>query len=826
MKGSEPSLAGAREKIISYFKFWYPPVIAAAVPIGITIIMAVLGLSLGSSSMDMGIDLGSVVYLIIMTSAICTAYLLRYKELELRYDLISAAAFLQFLLISTVISVYFSDATSDIVFPIIGLATIIVLAAGIPWSDRREKWPPNLMSLWMLAPTVMTFAFLYSLQNMSTGVFAFLSTNVVDTLAHVLVITIALILILNLRHRAFKPFRYSFHGIIAFSFLLIASTVIHFMSTRKLDLAWWISSLLVWQSLLFVLWGNFRDYTWFTEDEKHTYQLMNQAQNSLRRETPARLSTGIVNTISSELKGAGSFSYTSTDGNDWELEDEVVPSGTEAGSMPPRLNFRTRELMLDEPDVFISSSDITETGRRLKEVSVVPCGGAVFRAPNGRFHFLGIREAGRQWWERYEIIMLKSIVLALGLAAYQRETSAKRAKMIMQLLSITHAVERIFSASDPEELRSNVIRLISDDLGFDNVSLWSAEENDILVPRNFVWRGRKERELNSNDILRFGVGIIGTVAGTGKPLLANDVTAEPVYVNPIGSDTRSEYAVPVMQDDRVIAVLDVQSNQKNSFDSMDTEVIDTIAMLIAAGFDSYRLRSDLNEGKKLAEVRAGLVSHDLRNMFQAMRVFLQLLRSDLSANRSVPAKDLDYIANIDSSIDASLEFLGNVLKIFKTESGTLELTSFDLREVLEKSASIVKLNFPSRDIRFMFSIDTSPTILVGNSLIGEVFSNLFSNSAKYCDKAQVIVEVTAQKCSRKGRETVSVRVTDNGRGIPRNRFASVFNRFHTATGGAGLGLSLVKKIMDSISAEIELVENVPGDINGGTSFILYFMPFT
>ncbi|MBX8632677.1 MAG: GAF domain-containing protein [Thermoplasmata archaeon YP2-bin.285] len=553
-------MTGIRRRIWSYLQFWYPPVIAAAVPIGIAIIMAALGLSLGSSSMDLGIDLGSVVYLIIMTSAICTAYLLRYKELEFRYDLISAAAFLQFLLISTVISVYFSDTTSDIVFPIIGLATIIVLAAGIPWSTTREKWPPGLMSLWMSAPTVMTFAFLYSLQNMSTGVFAFLSNKVVDTLAHVLVITIALILILNLRHRAFKPFRYSFHGIIAFSSLLIASTVIHFLSTRKLDLAWWVSSLLVWQSLLFVLWGNFKDYTRYAENERRTYQLMDQAQNSLRREAPTRLSTGIVITISSELESTGSFSYTSIDGNDWELEDEVVPSSTEVASMPPRLSFRVRELMLDEPSVFISSSDSTTAGKRLMEVSVVPCGGAVFRAPNGRFHFLGIREAGRQWWEGYEIIMLKSIVLALGLSAYQRETSAKRAKMIMQLLSITHAVERIFSASDPEELRSRAIRLISDDLGFDNVSLWNVEENDALVPRNFVWRGQKERELNSNDILRFGVGIIGTVASTGKPLLANDVTAEPVYVNPIGSDTRSEYAAPVIQDDRVIAVLDVQSN--------------------------------------------------------------------------------------------------------------------------------------------------------------------------------------------------------------------------------------------------------------------------
>ncbi|MCL4346300.1 MAG: GAF domain-containing sensor histidine kinase [Candidatus Thermoplasmatota archaeon] len=819
-------MRGIRRRIWNYLQFWYPPVIATAVPTGIVILMAAFGVSLGSSSMDVGVDLASVVYLIIMTSAICTAYLLRYKELELRYDLISAAAFLQFLLISTAISVYFSDAASDIVFPIIGLATIIVLAAGIPLSDRREKWPTNLMFLWLSAPTVMTLAFLYSLHNMSTGVFTFMSNNVVDTLAHVVVISIALIIILKLRHHAFKPFRYSFHGLIAFSFLLIFSTMIHFMSTRKLDLAWWVSSLLVWLSLLFVLWGNFMDYTWYTEEEKHTYQLMNQVQNSLRRETPARLSAGIAIAISSGIKDAGCFSYTSMDGEDWELEDEVVPSGMQAGSMPPRLNFGVRELMLDEPDVFISSSDRTAAGRRLKEVSAVPCGGAIFRAPNGRFHFLGIREAGRQWWEGYEIIMLKSIALALGLAAYQRETSVKRAKMIMQLLSITHAVKRIFSASDLAELRSNAIRLITDELGFDNVSLWSVEENDILVPRNFLWRGRKEKELSSNDVLRFGVGIVGTVARTGKPLLANDVTAEPAYVDLIGSDTQSEYAVPVMQDDRVIAVLDVQSNQKNSFDSMDTEVIDTIAMLIAAGFDFYRLRSDLNEGKKLAEMRAGLVSHDLRNMFQAMRVFLQLLRSDLSANKNVPARDLDYIKNIESSIDASLKFLENVLKIFKIESGTLELTSFDLREVLENSASIVKLSFPSRDIRFMFSLDTSPTVLVGNSLIGEVFSNLFSNSAKYCDKAQVVVEVTAQKCSRKGRETVCVRVTDNGRGIPRNRFATVFNRFHTATGGTGLGLSLVKEIMDSIGAEIELVENVPGDSNGGTSFILYFIPFS
>ncbi len=817
------STTDIRKTIRNYLLFWYPPVLATAVPVAVVIVMAALGLSLGSVSMDMGVDMGSVTYLIILTSVICMAYLLRYKELGLRYDFVSVVAFFQFLIISAFNVAHFSDTVSNFVVPIIGLSTVMVLTAGLPWRAERKEWPPSLMAIWIFAPTVLTLAFLYSLGNMSTGILAFLSGAVIDAFVHALVAAIALFLIFNLWRSAFGPFRNSFNGMMTFSALLIAGTLIHFMSTATLDLAWWVSNLIIWQSSTFVLWGLLMDYGQYSEKSALAYRLTNQVQNSLRRETPGRLSADVTLITSSGLAGSGSFSYTSIDGNNWELENEILPPVENFGPMPRTLNLELREQMLDETNSFISSFDDTATGRKLNDMSVVPCGGAVFRATNGRFHFVGIRERERRWWERDEIMMLKSIATALGLAAYQRETSAKRAKMIMQLLSITHAVERLFSASDPEGLRSEIIRLVADDMEFDNVSLWTMEENGSLTPRNFRWRGKSERELNLHDVLLTGVGIIGTVALTSRPLLANDVTAEPSYVNPIGSDTKSEYAVPVIQDGRVIAVLDVQSSQKNAFDTMDTEVIDTIAMLLSAGLDLYRAKSEIIRQKNMAETRAGLISHDLRNIFQPIRIYMQMLLSDMNRDGAMPLKDMDYVTKTLSSIDSATAFLENTLKILRLQSGSIaEPKECNLRKIIEDSARLMRDNFTGRQIIFKFDLVNEAMTIYGNSLIGEIFSNLFSNSIKYCNGPVVEISVTAEKLNHGGERNLRVKVSDNGSGIPPERRMTIFSRFNTAAKGTGLGLSLVSEIVESVGGNINVEDRVPGDYKQGTAFVIDF----
>ncbi len=88
-----------------------------------------------------------------------------------------------------------------------------------------------------------------------------------------------------------------------------------------------------------------------------------------------------------------------------------------------------------------------------------------------------------------------------------------------------------------------------------------------------------------------GEGIVGSVAETGQTLLANDVAQEPRYLFPGSSiePVGSELAVPIMRDDNVIGVLDVQALERGVFDQEDARAMEALAEQLATAVDNARL---------------------------------------------------------------------------------------------------------------------------------------------------------------------------------------------------------------------------------------------
>jgi GAF domain-containing protein len=90
--------------------------------------------------------------------------------------------------------------------------------------------------------------------------------------------------------------------------------------------------------------------------------------------------------------------------------------------------------------------------------------------------------------------------------------------------------------------------------------------------------------------LRIGQGIVGSVAHTGQPRIALDVDADGVFVsNPDIPATRSEMALPLIARNRVIGVLDVQSEQAAAFAEEDISVLQTMAEQVALAIQNARL---------------------------------------------------------------------------------------------------------------------------------------------------------------------------------------------------------------------------------------------
>ncbi|MBA3945112.1 MAG: SpoIIE family protein phosphatase [Herpetosiphonaceae bacterium] len=156
---------------------------------------------------------------------------------------------------------------------------------------------------------------------------------------------------------------------------------------------------------------------------------------------------------------------------------------------------------------------------------------------------------------------------------------------IRQLQLIGEVGRQAATFLDLDQLLPSVVQLIRDSFGYFAVHLFMVDdEHQQLLFRASTatdlpfWRGRHER-------LDYGEGVIGAVARTREPLLVNDVHREPRFILDLAG-TQSELAVPLTVGERLLAVLDVQSDRLNAFDDNDRFVLQTLAAQLAVALDA------------------------------------------------------------------------------------------------------------------------------------------------------------------------------------------------------------------------------------------------
>lgn len=159
-----------------------------------------------------------------------------------------------------------------------------------------------------------------------------------------------------------------------------------------------------------------------------------------------------------------------------------------------------------------------------------------------------------------------------------------------QFRAIAEVSRRLTLILDEAELLRQVVQVIRQIFGCYHVGIGLIEGDDLVyrVGAGILWDDPDFQYRPSR--LKVGVeGMSGWVAATGKPLLARDVSSEPHYVWMQGSATRSELVVPIFVKEKVVGVLDAQSERLNAFDETDLEVFQSLADQAGAAIENARL---------------------------------------------------------------------------------------------------------------------------------------------------------------------------------------------------------------------------------------------
>lgn len=154
---------------------------------------------------------------------------------------------------------------------------------------------------------------------------------------------------------------------------------------------------------------------------------------------------------------------------------------------------------------------------------------------------------------------------------------------------------------DVDELLPYVVNRLQSEFDFYHTHIYLVEEGsgDLVMAWGAGEVGRQLKERGHR--LPAGQGIVGTVASINEPFISNDVDKVLNFVrNPLLPNTKSELAVPLRKVDRVLGVLDIQSEQINRFSPEDISLMQSIANQTATAIDNARLLAETQVA--LAEV--------------------------------------------------------------------------------------------------------------------------------------------------------------------------------------------------------------------------------
>ena len=200
----------------------------------------------------------------------------------------------------------------------------------------------------------------------------------------------------------------------------------------------------------------------------------------------------------------------------------------------------------------------------------------------------GLREFTDQ-----DIQLLTSIGYQIGVAVENARLFESEQRRTEQFRVISEVGHRITSILNIDELLAQVVRLIRQAFGYDHVGIALVEGDEAVykVGAGALWDD-PEFDFQPKRLKVGQEGITGWVAANGEPLLAPDVSQEPRYVLMVGSETRSELALPIRAKGEVVGVLDVQSNRLNAFDESDLEVLQSLANQTAVAIENAQLFHD------------------------------------------------------------------------------------------------------------------------------------------------------------------------------------------------------------------------------------------
>ena len=226
-----------------------------------------------------------------------------------------------------------------------------------------------------------------------------------------------------------------------------------------------------------------------------------------------------------------------------------------------------------------------------------------------------------------------------------------------------------------------------------------------------------------------------------------------------------------------------------------------------------QLESALADVKQISENKSefiSAVSHELRTPLTSIKGYASLLMTGKLGD--IPDQVKERLEKINKHSDNLVKLINDLLDIARIESGKMELKvkPQTITHIIENVHDLLTPQLREKNLKWITEIpDNTPAVPIDPALIERVFINLIGNAIKFTFQGHIKVTVTHDE------KNLKIEVSDTGIGINEGDIPKLFNEFYRVDNeinqvvkGSGLGLSLVKNIIEAHRGDIWITSKV------------------
>ncbi|TFG30545.1 PAS domain S-box protein [Candidatus Thorarchaeota archaeon] len=232
---------------------------------------------------------------------------------------------------------------------------------------------------------------------------------------------------------------------------------------------------------------------------------------------------------------------------------------------------------------------------------------------------------------------------------------------------------------------------------------------------------------------------------------------------------------------------------------------------ITAKKEAERITRD---AKNRAELYLDLLSHDLNNIHQGIIIGLELALQ----NETTPEELKIQLQTSLDQVNRGVNLIANIQKFSTIIDSPTHKVEMSLLPIIAGAIELVRNSFPQRELQVNLKLPDDDIIVYADEFLMDAIYNLLHNSMKHDTSKIVTTDIKVEE----DEEFITIEIEDQGPGLDEDSKRALLNRLESGIkAGTGIGLTLVKRIIERYKGKVLIEDRVKGDYSQGARFILY-----